>query len=577
LAEILPSEVAVAPPGEVISDASRRRAWGLCWTMFIVTTLNYMDRQAISLVNAPLSQEFGLRNEGFGWVLGAFLLTYALFQLPAGYLADRWDIRRLYAGAVVWWSLAAIGVIFSPTLGFLLACRALLGLGESFNWPCALRTTAMILPRTDRGLGNGIFNSGAAIGAVITPLIVAPLTEVFGWRVAFAVVGSLGFVWVAFWLALVGWSRASGRGGPLARLTLGVFGLMAVVTTSPVVYYGIRYALGQIGRFEGTLSRMALGGTLLVGLVLLMGFTPWFAWVTLRLAILGFDRPGWLNDGGRMLEPEDPSTSTHGLPATTKLAFGGLALASLLVAIIGVPWYGRSAIWWGIALAMVGLLLVARLLPQQALQGADWAESVGQIVRLPRFWVLVAVSISINICWHFLVGWLPSYYQQDRKMVYLVSALLSAVTFLAADVGNLGGGLLARLLAGRGLGPTRARMVVMQGCTALISVGAWVGLIESDALTIILLGLMALGTAAFMANYFAFCQEVSVQHTGLIVGILGGLGNLFAAGFAPLAGRIKDTTGGFGPVFVIVGLLPLIGLGALMLGWGRDVAEPKPS
>ncbi len=110
----------------------------------------------------------------------------------------------------------------------------------------------------------------------------------------------------------------------------------------------------------------------------------------------------------------------------------------------------------------------------------------------------------------------------------------------------------------------------MAVCTLLIAPGAAVGSIRNDSVVLVVLAVMALGTAAFMANYFAYCQEVSPSRTGLVVGILGALGNLFAAGFTPIAGRIKDTTGGLAPVFLIVGLLPLIGLAALTLGWGRD-------
>jgi hypothetical protein len=78
---------------------------------------------------------------------------------------------------------------------------------------------------------------------------------------------------------------------------------------------------------------------------------------------------------------------------------------------------------------------------------------------------------------------------------------------------------------------------------------------------------------ALLANYFAFCQEVSNVHTGLIVGVLGGLGNLFAAGFLPFAGSVKDATGSFGPIFVIAALLPFVGMGALVFGWGTDVTS----
>ena len=172
--------------------------------MFASTVLNYMDRQTVSLVGSQIRQAFAIKQyEDFGWVLSAFVMTYALFQVPAGYLVDRWDLRWSYAAAVAWWSLAALATSVVPSLGMLLVCRALLGVGESFNWPCALKVTARVLPPSDRSLGNGIFNSGAAVGAVVTPLVVNMLTPRFGWRTTFAVIGSAGFVWVAIWLFLV--------------------------------------------------------------------------------------------------------------------------------------------------------------------------------------------------------------------------------------------------------------------------------------------------------------------------------------------------------------------------------------
>ncbi len=193
----MPETVAEDVPPRALSVP--RWAWGLCWLLFASTALSYMDRQAVAIVGERLKAEFGTDNEGYGWIVAAFLLPYALFQVPAGFLADRGDVRRTYALAVVGWSLAAMAVAWSPTLGALMAFRAILGVGESFNWPCALRVTAMVLPPADRGLGNGIFNSGAAVGAVLTPLIVAPLTAWLGWRAAFALIGSLGFAWAVVW------------------------------------------------------------------------------------------------------------------------------------------------------------------------------------------------------------------------------------------------------------------------------------------------------------------------------------------------------------------------------------------
>ena len=466
--------------------------WGVCWLMFASTALCYMDRQAISLVGLKIQKEFHLGEEDFGWVLAAFYLTYALFQVPAGYLADRRDVRAVYAMAVAWWSLAGIATAFAPSLGLLLACRALLGVGEAFNWPCALRVTGMVLPPADRGLGSGIFNSGAAVGAVVTPLLVPYVAQHFGWRVAFVGIGALGFAWVVAWWALVNRDR-SGR------------------------------------------------------------FAP-------RTTTFG----------------ESPDRA-QGLPASVLGSFLGLLVVSLGIG-GSAYWLGRSAVWWGIATLMVGLLMVARLWPMSSLKGADWAASLGELTRHRRFWTLVVVSISINVCWHILVNWVPTYLNEDRGMTFLASGLWTAVPFLAADFGNLAGGYASRQLGRSGMEMARARTLVMGCCVALIAIGAGLGAVPKGAnlLVVGLLAVMALGTSAFMANYFAFCQEVSPRHTGLVVGILGGLGNLFAAGFLPLAGRIKEQTGGFGPVFVLAAMLPVVGLGALLWGWGRDRSGGLP-
>jgi ACS family hexuronate transporter-like MFS transporter len=463
-------------------------AWGLCWLMFASTVLNYMDRQTITLVKPHIAAAFNITSDlSFGWIVAAFMMTYALFQVPAGYLVDRWDLRWSYAAAVAWWSLAAMAIALVPSLGMLLFCRALLGVGESFNWPCALRVTARVLPPADRSLGNGIFNSGAAVGAVVTPIVVTNLTLLMGWRAAFLVIGALGFVWVAAWLILVQ--------GPQRRL------LAREVRPRPA-----------------------------------------------NLA----------NDFG----PPGLSSTVHG-------AFG-----SVLVVAIGLGlsafWWGLSYVWLGVALAILGPLAVAAILPLDQLKGADWALSLGEIVRIRRFWVLVIVSVSINICWHFLITWTPTYLKEERGLAFQAGNFLSAIPFLAADLGNLGGGWLSRRLAARGQDAVRARQIVMSLCTLLILSGISVSVAPSVTTAVVVLAVMATGTAAFMANYFAFTQEVSSRHTGLVVGYLGGIGNLFVAGFQPFAGLVKDRTGSFSLIFLLIGIAPLLGLGALLWGWNDN-------
>ncbi len=493
---------------EVGPSSAPTWAWAVCWLMFASTVLNYMDRQTVSLVGGEIKAEFQLSNQDFGWVLAAFSLTYALFQVPAGYLVDRWNVRWAYAGAVAWWSIAAMAAAFSPTLGALVALRALLGVGESFNWPCALRVTRTILPPSDRSLGNGIFNSGAAVGAVLTPLVVLPLAlSDNNWRLPFVVIGSFGFVWVVAWIILLG--------GPRRDLLAG-------------------------------------------------------------------------------RRSDNSETNAAPLSMRAWWSFGGVLVAACACGLFW-KWIGIYAVWAGIAVLMLGVLVAARVVPTDSLRGADWAESLGAVVRLRRFWILMIVTVSINVCWHFLLNWIPTYIREDvttprwlqsgvakplsqvleivfRKGVDPLTVgktLLLTLPFLAADAGNLVGGSLARMLAGRGFRPARARLIVIGLFTFVISSGAWVGRTESAYVAIYLLSLMALGTAAFMANYFAFAQEVSARHTGLVVGVLGAFGNLFAAGFMPFAGAVKDATGGFAPIFILVALMPFVGLAALLLGWGH--------
>jgi MFS transporter, ACS family, hexuronate transporter len=106
---------------EVRTDGPLRAnawAWGICWLMFASTILNYMDRQAISIVRPQIKETFGIVTDAdFGWVLAAFMMTYALFQVPAGYLVDHHDLRWSYAAAVAWWSLAAVATALVPAWG----------------------------------------------------------------------------------------------------------------------------------------------------------------------------------------------------------------------------------------------------------------------------------------------------------------------------------------------------------------------------------------------------------------------------------------------------------------------------
>jgi len=195
---------------EDMQSGSNAWKWWIAVVLFVATVLTYLDRQTLSLCGAMISEELDLTNEQYGELVAAFRWCYALVHVPAGYLADRVSVRGIYVFAVALWSAAGASAVFVRNLRQLLLTRGLLGVGEAFNWPCATRIVANMLPPEDRGLASGIFNSGASIGAFTAPFIITPLAIQFGWRVAFLVIGSLGALWIALWLAV------TGRGSPAA-------------------------------------------------------------------------------------------------------------------------------------------------------------------------------------------------------------------------------------------------------------------------------------------------------------------------------------------------------------------------
>ena len=187
-------------------DNSRR--WVICGMLFLATVLNYLDRQVMALNAEYILREFSLSKEQFGEVLAAFRYSYALVQFFGGWLVDTLGPYRMYPAAVGIWSVAGLLTGLAPTFAILRGFRFLLGIGEAFNWPCALHVTNRIIPADRRAFANGIFNSGVAAGAILAPLLVTGLTIRYGWRASFVVTGLLGLVWIVAWFTIAGPLRA---------------------------------------------------------------------------------------------------------------------------------------------------------------------------------------------------------------------------------------------------------------------------------------------------------------------------------------------------------------------------------
>jgi MFS transporter, ACS family, hexuronate transporter len=177
-----------------------RFRWVICALLFLGVTKNYMDRQVLGVLKLPLQHEFGWSEIDYGNLVFAFQAAYALGMVSVGRSIDRWGTRIGYAAAMIFWSLASIGHAVANSLTTFLIARSALGFGEAGVFPASIKTVAEWFPKKERALAIGIFNAGTNVGAMLTPLIVPWIAVHLGWRWAFVMVGSIGFVWLILWL-----------------------------------------------------------------------------------------------------------------------------------------------------------------------------------------------------------------------------------------------------------------------------------------------------------------------------------------------------------------------------------------
>ena len=206
--------------------------WMICSLLFFATTVNYLDRQVLSLTWKDfISPEFHWTDADYGVITGYFSLIYAICNLFAGKFVDWMGTKKGYMWAIFVWSLAAclhaacgwgtvqlvdgvdsVGAmraletgsavalsVASVSVWLFLGCRCMLALGEAGNFPAAIKVTAEYFPPKDRAYSTSIFNSGSSVGALLAPATIPLLAERFGWEAAFIVIGALGFVWMGFW------------------------------------------------------------------------------------------------------------------------------------------------------------------------------------------------------------------------------------------------------------------------------------------------------------------------------------------------------------------------------------------
>ena len=194
--------------------------WVICGLLFLATTINYMDRQVLSLTWKDfIAPDFHWTDDHYGTITGLFSIFYAIANLFAGKFIDWMGTKKGYLIAIFVWSVgaclhavcgwAAIGIaggsvaaLTTISVWLFLACRLILATGEAGNFPAAIKVTAEYFPKKDRAFSTSIFNSGASVGALAAPATIPLLARAWGWEMAFIVIGALGFVWMGLWIWL---------------------------------------------------------------------------------------------------------------------------------------------------------------------------------------------------------------------------------------------------------------------------------------------------------------------------------------------------------------------------------------
>jgi ACS family hexuronate transporter-like MFS transporter len=174
--------------------------WVVCSLLFLATTINYIDRQILSLIKETLDAQLHWTNTQFGLTNSLFQGAYAISLLFFGWFVDRKGTKIGYAVSIAAWSVAAVGHALVGSIGGFYAARVSLGLGEGGNFPAAIKAVALWFPKRERALATSIFNAGTNVGAIVAPALVPVIARTWGWQSAFVAAGIAGFCWLFLWV-----------------------------------------------------------------------------------------------------------------------------------------------------------------------------------------------------------------------------------------------------------------------------------------------------------------------------------------------------------------------------------------
>jgi len=176
------------------------RKYGVLLILSVLSIITFLDRNAISLAGHRITEELGLTEYQFGWILSAFTISYGLFEIPTGLLGDRFGAKKILARVVIWWSAFTVLTGLSGGFASLFLIRFLFGAGEAGAYPNTAIAIRQWFPVIERGRAQAVIWMASRLGGALTPFLVIPLQIQFGWRVSFYVLGALGLLWVIVWL-----------------------------------------------------------------------------------------------------------------------------------------------------------------------------------------------------------------------------------------------------------------------------------------------------------------------------------------------------------------------------------------
>jgi ACS family hexuronate transporter-like MFS transporter len=173
--------------------------WVICALLFFATTINYVDRAVLGVLEPELRNSIGWSGTDYGAINAAFNVAYAIGSLGAGWMMDTLGVRLGFAISLIVWSLSAASHAFARNVSQFALARIAIGIGESGNFPASIKTVADWFPKKERALATGIFNAGSNMGAILAPAVVPWLALRWGWQSAFVATGVAGLIWVFFW------------------------------------------------------------------------------------------------------------------------------------------------------------------------------------------------------------------------------------------------------------------------------------------------------------------------------------------------------------------------------------------